>query len=383
MRFELNENKIFMFSSVHVWMDTRIFNKELKSLADAGKTIDYYAIESKKKHREIDIPKLITLNLLPRGTKFTRFKRWNYLLNQALESDARYYHFHDPELLYVAKKIKKLKPKSVIIYDMHEYFPGQITTKEWIPFFLRFSTSQVVKLLEKKWMNFCDGVIFAESSYSKYHSNYQGKKETILNYPLWKKYEKKIISSLFTLIYVGDITEDRNIRGMIELVKNLKDRGHKQFQLKLIGSIQSTLKENLEKIILDYGISDYIHWYGRISYEKIWEYYFSADIGLCLLYPIPNYKNSLPTKLFEYMAAGLPIVASNFPDWEKLVSDTNSGITVDPLNNEQIVAAIEEIKTNKKMAEAFSENGRQAFEKNYNWKTEEKKLLSFYKQLND
>lgn len=383
MSSELNENKIFMFSSVHVWMDTRIFNKELKSLADAGKTIDYYAIESQKIHQEINIPKLVTLNLLPISTRLKRFKRWNFLLNQALLSDAKYYHFHDPELLYVAKKLKKLKPKSIIIYDMHEYFPGQLATKEWIPFFFRFPASQMVKLLEKKWMNSCDGVIFAESSYLQHHLNYQGAKETILNYPLWKEYQKKNKSSLFTLIYVGDITEDRNIWGMIELVKTLKARGHEQFQLKLIGSIQPNLKEHVEKIVFDYGISDYVHWYGRIPYEEIWEHYFSADIGLCLLHPIPNYKNSLATKLFEYMAAGLPIVASNFPDWKKLVADSTSGMTVDPLDNEQIVAAIEEIKANQKIADAFSENGRHAFEKKYNWKTEEKKLLSFYKHLSD
>lgn len=383
MSSELDNNKIFMFSSVHVWIDTRIFNKELKSLANAGKTIDYYAVETQKKQQNIEIPKLVNLNLLLKIKKFKRFKRWSYLLNQALSSDAKYYHFHDPELLYLAKKLKKLKPKSIIIYDMHEYFPGQIATKDWIPFFFRFPASQLVKLLEKKWMNSCDGVIFAESSYSQHHINYKGQVETILNYPLWKEYEKKSRASLFTLIYVGDITEDRNIWGMIELVKNLKDRGHNQFQLKLIGSIQPNLKGSVEKVIFDYEISDYIHWYGRIPYEEIWEHYFSADIGLCLLHPIPNYKNSLATKLFEYMAAGLPIIASNFPDWKKLVADSTSGITVDPLNNEQILTAVEEIKANQKIADTFSENGRQAFEKNYNWKTEEKKLLSFYKQLSD
>lgn len=375
---ELDSNLIFVFSSVHYWEDTRILSKEIKSLRSSGKNIDYYAIGPKRNDFNIEG---VNVHLLKEGSKMDRPNRWLSLVTAALASEAKYYHFHDPELLYVAKKIRKHKPNAIIIYDMHEYFYGQLSTKEWIPSLIRKPVSKIAQFLEKRWMKNCNGVIFAENSYAQYFENFTGFKMNLLNYPIWVPKINVEKSSVFTLIYVGDITEDRNIFGMVEIVKLLKAKNNVPFQLKLIGSIHPTLKKKVLDKIIEYKLEEVIKWYGRLPYEQIWEHCFSANVGLCLLKPIPNYVDSMATKIFEYMAAEIPVIASDFPSWEKLINEHSCGFTSDPLNSENVVSIIEKIENSPVLAKQLGVNGREAYENNYSWKSEEKKLLSFYESL--
>ncbi|PEX06316.1 capsular biosynthesis protein [Bacillus cereus] len=374
---KLNDQKVFMFSSVHVWIDTRIFYKQAMTLAQNGYQVDYYAIEG-------DTPvfqKMINVNVLPKKSRWHRPFRWYYLYKEALKSDARIYHFHDPELLLIAKKIRKNKPNAIIIYDMHEHFPSYIRTKEWIPKCIRKPMSWWIRKKEKRLMKACDAVIFAENSYAKHYAEYQGVKQEILNFPTWQPQKKVLKEEKFTFIYVGDIVIDRNVYGMIDFMAELKNRGYRDFQLKLIGPISSPLKIKLISYIDKLGIEEEVKLYGHLPYSKIWEHYSRAHIGLCLLHPHPNYIHSLATKLFEYMAAGLPSIVSDFPDWKKLIEDTNSGLTANPYNISQITDAAEMIMNNPFLYKRLGESGRTAFESKYNWNGEAQKLQQLYDRL--
>lgn len=374
----LDKNNVFMFSSVHNWMDTRILKKEAFSLIKSGKNIEFYAIGNQE---EAPFIEGIQFHLMKKGKKWSRPFKWFFLMKKALRSGAKYYHFHDAELLCLAPLIRKQKPNAVIIYDMHEYFAAQISTKDWLPAPVRRPISKLVCVLEKKLMRYCDGVIFAETSYKQYFTEYKGLTKDILNYPLPIEQNKMQKEEVFTLIYVGDITEDRNIMGMIEVAKIVMERGRFQFQLKLIGPIAQSLKDKVNRKIIEYCLEGYIFWYGRIPYEDIWNHYFSADVGLCLLKPIPNYKNSLATKLFEYMAAGLPIIASDFPDWKSLLIENNCGLFANPLDSNEIAQLIEHLEHDKVLAQKLGTNGREAFETQFSWKSEEEKLAVFYRFL--
>lgn len=375
---KLNGDKVFMFSSVHNWMDTRILNKEAISLVEQGKRVEFYAVGNKNDAPQI---KGINFHLTLQKKKWLRPLNWLLLAKEISKSDAEFYHFHDAELLCLTKFIRKKKPESVIIYDMHEYFVGQISTKDWLPTMLRKPISQLIKIIEKRMMCFCDGAIYAEKSYQQYFPDYEGLTEEILNYPLQIERRNAQKETIFTLIYVGDITEDRNIMGMIEVARLLKERGFIQFQMKLIGPIAEALRIKVAKKVKEYGLENTIYFYGRIPYEAIWEHYFSAHVGLCLLKPIPNYKNSMATKLYEYMAASLPILASNFPDWTLLLAENNCGLVVDPLDFNQITQLVEQLEGNKQLSQELGMNGRQVFERKYSWESQADKLWEFYKIL--
>ena len=103
--------------------------------------------------------------------------------------------------------------------------------------------------------------------------------------------------------------------------------------------------------------------------------------GLVTLHPIINYIDALPVKMFEYMAAGIPVIASNFPLWREIIEGNKCGLCVDPMNSKEIGKAIKYLKDNPKEAEDMGKNGRKAVEDKYNWPLEEKKLLDLYKRL--
>ncbi|EEO3343492.1 glycosyltransferase [Listeria monocytogenes] len=375
---DLQENKIFMFSSVHVWSDTRIFFKEAMTLANEGFMVDFYAIEGPTIYDQSHANLCVSTLSQSENKKSARPKRWLQLYKKALASDACYYHFHDFELLTVATIIKKRKPNCFIIYDMHENFPAMLKTKEWIPKFIRRPLSGILAYLEKKWMTHIDAVIFAETSYKEHYEQVNIYKCDVLNLPVWQESLITKKRESFTFVYVGDLVRDRGVFEMLELIKNLKVRGYVNVCLKLIGPIHSSIKEEVHDFIITNELVDMIKMYGRIPYTEIWEHYASAHVGLCLLHPIPNYMHSLATKLFEYMAAGLPILVTNIPDWKNLIEETGTGLTTNVFNMQDITDQAEKMMQSQALRDRFSDNGRKAFNSRYNWQTEEKKLVSLY-----
>lgn len=377
MNLKLNENKVFVCSSVHICTDTRIYYKQVISLINSGYQVDFYAVDNGEGIQN----KLINTHLLPKKGRWYRPFLWNNLYREALKSDALFYHFHDPELLFVANKLRKKKPNAIFVYDMHEHFPSQILTKDWVPKIIRKPLSYWIKRKEKKLLGLCDAIVFAEKSYKANYSEYIGEKEEILNFPIWQPRYVAKKEEKFTFIYVGDIVVERNIYGMVNLIHELKNRGYNDVQLKLIGPISSKLKIQLNKHIMKLNISEEVKFYGRLSYDEIWHHYRTAHVGLCLLHPQPNFLHSLATKMFEYMAVGLPSMISNFPEWNEFIKSTGGGISVNPLNVPQIADVAEELINNPILREKLSKSGRESYEKKYNWSSEEKKLNALYKRL--
>ena len=89
------------------------------------------------------------------------------------------------------------------------------------------------------------------------------------------------------------------------------------------------------------------------------------------------YKNHIPTKLFEYFLAGLPVIASAFPIYEQIIDKYRCGICVDPTDPVAIVRAIEYLFNHPEERRRMAENARRAGN-DYNWSTESSKLLSVY-----
>ncbi|WP_260479848.1 glycosyltransferase family 4 protein [Listeria booriae] len=372
----LQANKVFMFSSVHVWSDTRIYFKEAMTLVENGFIVDFNAIEGPNTCTETNAK--LNVATLPRGGKMARPKRWKQLYEKALASDALYYHFHDFELLFLAPKLKKRKPNCKIIYDMHENFPAMLRTKEWIPAPARIPLSKWLAHKEKQWMPVCDAVIFAETSYKKQYEQVAIQQVDILNLPTWQAETKANKEETFTFVYVGDIVRDRGVFDMLDLMRTLKQRGYAQIHLKLIGPMQPQVEAEVTAYIAKHELESIVTTFGRIPYTEIWQHYATAHVGLCLLHPIPNYMHSLATKLFEYMAAGLPILATDIPDWKALIEETDTGLTANVLDIEAVANQAERFIQDTALQQRFATNGRTAFETTYNWRTEADKLIDLY-----
>jgi len=103
--------------------------------------------------------------------------------------------------------------------------------------------------------------------------------------------------------------------------------------------------------------------------------------GLVTFHPLPNHIDAQPNKMFEYMSAGIPVIASNFPLWREIIEGNECGLCVDPLDPKAIAAAIDHLVKNPDLARRMGEHGRQAVLSKYNWAIEEKKLCAFYAGL--
>lgn len=368
--------KLCILTTVHPPFDVRIFHKEAKSLVKAG--YDVTLIAQHEREETIDGVKIINLQKLSNRIARMTYTTWS-AYKKARASNADLYHFHDPELMPMGVLLKLSGKK--IIYDMHENLPKQIKNKHWINPKLRQLLSFLVYGMERILLRGTP-VIFAEHSYCK---DYPWVKnfETILNLPLANQLlglgNSSILVDDFSIGYMGGVSNARGSLTTIEALKILQDGGMAP-RFECVGPMSDTHSNAILKKCDEYNLNN-VTLHGYLPAAKGWQVVGKCCVGLALLHPIPNYYESYPTKIFEYMAMGLPVIASNFPLYRSIIEENNCGMCVNPLDPKAIAAAIEWLIKHPSEAKMMGQRGRKAVEQIYNWDVESAKLVNFYKKL--
>lgn len=182
------------------------------------------------------------------------------------------------------------------------------------------------------------------------------------------------------LLYVGRLSADRGTLIYARLLWHLLDRGI-PVRLHLAGSF---IPEGERETFIQQigGLEDNIKDHGWVAYDQLPELLRIADIGLAILLPEPRYIAALPVKLFEYMAAGLPVVASNFPQVREVVESSTCGLLVDPEQElKQVADAIAEWWHHPEIPRHLGANGRRAIQDQYNWENLAARLVGLYSEL--
>ena len=183
------------------------------------------------------------------------------------------------------------------------------------------------------------------------------------------------------LIYLGGIREKRCPFEMLSAVKILKEK-YPDILLNLAGPFfPQDLKYRVEQFIETYGLNENINITDRVSWEEGCRLIRESDIGLCVLYPEADFERALPTKMFEYMMYGKPVVVSDFPRWRAIVEETACGVTVDSIAPEKIAQAVSDLYENRERMRQMGANGQVAVKTTYNWKSEERRLIRTYEAL--
>ena len=373
---DIKKNKICHLTSVHPPFDIRIFYKECASLAKAGFEVFLIAPIQNRENRE-------GIEIIPVKLPASRLKRMLVvtfrMYHLAVKTKFRIFHFHDPELM-LCGILLKLSGKKVI-FDVHENVRLSLISKEWIPKALKGILGILYFTFERIAILFYDKLILAEESYLKY---YPIKKSiVVLNYPLHKniEFKEREFLSPFKFVYSGVVHPLRGVWEMIQVIKQLNDVNF-NVTLDLVGELRPIdLREKLDTFIKENQMEKMITMHGKVDFSEISGYLNTADIGFSLLKPIPNYKESLPTKIFEYMQHGLPVIANSFPLYKKYVEDVETGICIDINNIEDAVIRITELLDDRERLMEMAQNGKFITQNQYNWKSQEIKLLEVYSSM--
>lgn len=354
--------KVCHFTSAHETTDTRIYIKECCSLQKAGHEVFLVGRGESTECSEVHIvgcgePK-------GRMERFLFFSKKVY--RKALELNCEVYHFHDPDLLRYAGKLKK-KGKRVI-FDSHEDVPAQIMNKTWIPRIFREFVAKAYRKYETCMVKKADAVVAATPYIAEKFQGRAKRIEVLNNYPRLddilfhsEPFEKREA----LVCYVGGVSEARGERIMLEAMKRVD------------GKLIIAGKHEKQKIE-DGGIVEYI---GQIDRKAVNQVYGQAVAGLVVLKSCKNYVNSQPIKMYEYMAAGLPVICSDFPEWRGLMEETRAGIYVNPEDPDAVAEAVNYLLAHRKEGQEMGRRGRQAVEQRFSWAAEEKKLLALYQGL--
>lgn len=369
------KTRITHLTSAHSRYDTRIFLKECVSLAkvegyDISLVVaDGLGDEERDSVHIFDVGKLDgRLNRMFRTTK--------NVLNKVIDLDSDIYHFHDPELIPVGIKLKKFGKK--VIFDIHENIALQIKDKEYLNYFLRNALSYVYTRYEKRALRKFDILILAENSYVEYYSKLSNSIAVILNMPDIEPLKAFQVESREKngLFYIGGISNGRGLDVTIEALKILK-KHIPDIYMYYIGNTYNNVVETIDMK----SIQPNIKFYGPMPLLEGLELSKEAKVGLSILKPIGNYTSSYSTKVFEYMAIGLPVITSNFTLYKDIVEKYYCGICVDPLDSKEIAEAIVYIITHPNEAKKMGDNGKRAIMERYNWGIEEKKLFEIYERI--
>lgn len=361
-------------TSTHRPFDTRVFQKECKSLAAEGYRVTL--IVPHTEDTEVDGIRIKAVPLPKDGRQ--RLKKTTRDVYQAALKENRdaIFHFHDSELLPFMLLLK-LRGRRVI-YDAHEDTPRQMLYQHWIPSLLRRPIGLFMWTLEKIAGLMLDHVIAAEPVIGRYFP--ARKTSVIRNYPMLHEFahcsKVPYQARPSSLGFAGGISQ---VRGAFDLIDALGivNKKHNVY-LNLAGTFYPVdLKSQLEKR----NGWEKVEFKGWLNRKDVLDLLANVRIGVITRHPIERHLSAFPTKLFEYMAAGLPVVVSDLPTIRPIVEACKCGILIDPERPEEIAAGINQLLENPEEAEAMGQRGLAAVQNEYNWGTESKKLFEVYQNI--
>jgi glycosyltransferase involved in cell wall biosynthesis len=367
--------RVVHLTSAHGAFDVRIFHKECRSLARAG----YEVIEIGNFDFNGVVDGVTIRGLNRQGGRLQRGTiSLVPLAREAMRAAGDLYHLHDPELLLVGLLLRAAGKR--VVYDIHEDLPRTVLFKAYLPQKIRKPLMWATEFMENMLARQMSGLIAATPALAERFGRFKDNTIAVNNYVILEEFKPQ--SGMTTdsqppaVTYYGGMSTERGIHELLAAMALLP----KELAVKLELAGTFYVQEQQKRIMAG-AEWQRVSWHGEIGRADLARLLSRVQVGLVVLHPHPAYLTSHPTKLFEYMAAGIPVVASDFPLLRSIVENSDCGLLVDPFDPAAIAAAIERLITNPDEARRMGMRGRRAVERHFNWEMEEQSLLSFYASL--
>lgn len=359
-------HRIAMVTTAHPHDDVRIYHKQAKTLAQAGWRVEiinpHFGGTDENGIRFCRVA-------LPAGRLWRMLSARQTAGEALLQSRADICVLHDPELLPLLSDLQRTA--IITAYDAHEDLPEQLRTKPWIPSPLRDAASRWGRQLLAKYLPMADGVLTATDGIAQTLEGLNNRICVVQNRPtqtdfaLFDAARTGIAPVPTAVCYAGALTEQRGIYRMIRCCHAAGA------VLMLAGAFESDAVRQKAEAMPEYVCVQYLSVLGR---QGVAELYAKCCAGLLLLSDTPAYRESEPIKLFEYLCAGLPVIASDFSHWRTVAPASGVAFVATDSDDEAILAIRQAIAH---PAAVDIKAARQKF----GFKADEERLLQFFDAL--
>ncbi len=372
------DGRVVHLTTVHQPRDNRILNKEARALAEAGVDVLLVA-RSESDDLDARVP-LVALPKVqgPKRVILGQAKAWRTLS----ELKPVLVHIHDPELIPLAWLWARTHRASVI-YDAHEDLVAQISTKSYLPRPLRPVARGLAKWLVGFADRRMDAIVAATGSVSRAFTN--PRRIVVRNYPWLRDYPTEPGTPVpGRVVYAGDLSEERRLGFMLEVIGKAR-QSRPDAHLVLAGRVLHGARTRLKQAGAGDGSDPRapVQYLGLLRPTQVPALIGTASVGLIFLQPLPNYVRSLPTKLFEYMGARVPFLASDFPFWREEFEEFQAGRFTDSEDVDAAAAALVELLDDDAGRATMGANGYRAIQSRFNFESQATGLVTLTQELLD
>ena len=376
--------KVVIATPAHpIFSDVRVFQKEARTLAVHGYQVTLFAQAKGRVAPFVEEGvRVVPLDYPTRGHMVAGLPR---LLRRLLREKADIYHLHNPFSLPLVLALKAARRK--VIYDVHEDYIERIRIRDWLPRVLRVPTAYFVGGLEILVGKLADGAIATQPEVA---DRLGGRTIVLENAPMVndevnaraEAFARTIPDEVanpegaFRLVYAGSVSRVRGLPTMMDALGLVNEET--PARLWLIGYPHD-----------EQGIADamrhpawpYVDFMGWLEQHEAFGYMLRANVGLALFRDWGGYARVSSNKLYEYMASGVPFVASAFPRWQAKLESVGAGFFCEPTDAACVAFNLVDLIRDPDKARRMGEKGRTFVRTEFNWDTEQAKLLALYQRV--
>jgi len=322
---------VLVVTTVHRPDDTRIRERLIRTLAK-----NFEVKYASKSPGPTDASDLEWIDL--KGGRLRRnmqalwlalFARWDILV------------IHDPENL-IAGFLARIVRRRPVVFDVHENIPAMAMTRSWVPRPFRRSLA----LLLRGLLGVAERVLTVTLAEPGYQRLFDRDHVAFPNFPDTTRYPAPVSSNSDEVVYLGDVTFERGAAVAMKACESL------EVPLLFVGRVPSEVQTAL---LVGASKIKSVEFSGQMPNPEALKRIGSAAVAISPLLDGPNYRHSQPTKILEYLALGLPVVASDLPGTRQLVKNLAAVFLVAPGNSDELAAGIAEASDPKVRALAVEQ----------------------------